>query len=159
MLSVNSLNDLPLDIKIIIAQNASLQMYLFDDEFRSWANTPGRIIIHEYLSYSIHCLMDIKLENYHDGWKCWYSNNIRHREQGPAVIGPDTEEYWYNGMLHRLDGPAIINNDCTAYYQNDELHRLDGPALMYPGGDMHWYHHGEYIRTDHSLWKKILSYI
>ena len=159
MLNVNGLNELPLDIKIIIAQNASLQMYMIDDEFWQWLNTHDCVIVELYSSYSIHRLMDIKLEYWCDGWKCWYRNGMRHREGGPAIIGPGTEEYWYNGMLHRQDGPAIINDECTAYYQNNDLHRLDGPALIYPCGDMHWYRYGEFIRSDRSLWKKILSYI
>ena len=60
---------------------------------------------------------------YDDGTKCWYLNDRRHREDGPAMEWFDGERLWYlNGKLHRMDGPAIVTNGGNkTYYVNGEL--------------------------------------
>lgn len=47
-----------------------------------------------------------------DGTVFWLLNNLRHRENGPAVEYSDGTKQWYiEGLLHREDGPAIENSD------------------------------------------------
>jgi hypothetical protein len=46
------------------------------------------------------------------GTKRWYKNDLRHKEDGPAVIYPDGAKFWYfEDKIHRTDGPAIIHSD------------------------------------------------
>jgi len=46
------------------------------------------------------------------GTKRHYRNGKCHREDGPAVIYPDSYQIWYrNGLTHREDGPAVIFPD------------------------------------------------
>lgn len=47
-----------------------------------------------------------------DGTRYWYSNDLLHRENGPAVEWADgSTEWWLHGALHRDDGPAIERAD------------------------------------------------
>ncbi len=40
---------------------------------------------------------------------CWYENNLKHRDDGPAVEWDNgTMEWWINNMRHREDGPALV---------------------------------------------------
>ncbi len=72
-----------------------------------------------------------------DKWSVkYYEYGLLHREDGPAVVGPDgTFERWFkHGGLHREDGPASIDYDDNGNIQevswwiNGERHRIDGPA-------------------------------
>ncbi len=39
----------------------------------------------------------------------WKRGKTAHRLDGPAVIYPNGDEYWYkDGLWHRDDGPAIV---------------------------------------------------
>jgi hypothetical protein len=39
---------------------------------------------------------------------CWYLNNQKHREDGPACLrNHGREEWWKEGKKHRTDGPAV----------------------------------------------------
>jgi hypothetical protein len=52
----------------------------------------------------------LTIEAYGD--KCWYKNNVYHREDGPACEWTDgTKEWWINGKPHREDGPAYEGAD------------------------------------------------
>jgi hypothetical protein len=55
-----------------------------------------------------------------NGVKCWYLNDVLHREGGSAIEWPDGDKYWYlNGEYHREDGPAVENIDgYKAWYLN-----------------------------------------
>ena len=66
---------------------------------------------------------------------------IPHREDGPAVEGPDICNCWYlNGKLHREDGPAIEwKNGDRHWLINGKLHREDGPAIEHASGYKQWY--------------------
>ena len=76
-----------------------------------------------------------------DGDKCWYLNDNRHREDGPAVERADGARFWYiNGKKHRIDGPAEEwGNEFKFWYLNDERHREDGPAIEWANGSNLWY--------------------
>jgi hypothetical protein len=76
--------------------------------------------------------------------------NLRHREDGPAVIAMSgTKEWWVNGKRHREDGPAaIFRNGKKEWWLNGLLHREDGPAIERPNGDKFWYRHGVLHRED-----------
>lgn len=71
-----------------------------------------------------------------------------HRDFGPAVIGYDRVQKWYqNDELHREGGPAIERLDGSkSWVRHGELHRDDGPAVVYADGTQWWYQHGERIR-------------
>ena len=62
-----------------------------------------------------------------DGYKSWWLNDKRHREDGPAVEWADGDKHWWlNGNLHREDGPAV---ECT-------------------NGDKHWFLNGECLTEE-----------
>ena len=46
------------------------------------------------------------------------NNHRHHRENGPAVINGNRQEWWVNGKIHRLDGPAVITNNYKKWYIN-----------------------------------------
>ncbi len=73
-----------------------------------------------------------------------------HRDDGPADIGPDGAQFWYqHGRLHRDDGPAIIWPDgMRAWCKDGEYHREDGPALISANGKQRWYQRGKFHRDD-----------
>ncbi len=77
--------------------------------------------------------------------KRWYKAGKLHRENGPAVIFLDGEQWWFkNGKLHREDGPAVIDPYGTQeWWKEGEWHREDGPAIIYPDGRQWWYKEGK----------------
>ena len=80
------------------------------------------------------------------GYRAWYKDGLRHREDGPAIISPAGSEYWYqNDQLHRLGGPAYISGGCRAWYKDGLRHREDGPAIEYTSGAGEWYLHGKQL--------------
>lgn len=69
-----------------------------------------------------------------------YLNNKFHREDGPAVEGPNFEWWYQNGKRHRIDGPALEwSNGYKEWYQDGLLHRSDGPAIEWTNGEKFWY--------------------
>ena len=63
-----------------------------------------------------------------DGTMVWHDENgERHRENGPALIGPYIAGMWFkHGKLHRTDGPAKIWRDGTeSWYINDKSFTKD----------------------------------
>ena len=88
----------------------------------------------------------------------WYKNGVLHREDGPAIIWYDGDQWWYkDGKLHREDGPAVIRpSGFMCWYKDDILHRDDGPAVIHPDGGQEWYKEDKlYEPTAHDLmvWK------
>ena len=63
-----------------------------------------------------------KVEVYDNGSKCWYLNDVFHREDGPAMEYADGTKFWFlNGKRHREDGPAIEDSDGSkCWYLNGE---------------------------------------
>lgn len=80
----------------------------------------------------------------------YFFNGIRHREDGPAVIGLDGIKMWYfNGKLHRKDKPAIIYPDGSKeWYFNGLRHRIDGPAQIKADGTLIWWQYGKMYREN-----------
>ena len=83
-------------------------------------------------------IYDIKINKY--GTKCYYVNNVLHREDGPAVEYVDGDKFWYkNGKAHRENGPAVeYSNGDKIWYKNGILHREDGPAIECADGYKEW---------------------
>jgi hypothetical protein len=79
------------------------------------------------------------------GTKEWWSNDKRHREDGPAIEYVNGSKFWYlNDKRHREDGPAVEFADGDKYwYLNDKLHREDGPAIECASGSKEWYLNGK----------------
>lgn len=90
------------------------------------------------------------------GDKCWYKNNLLHREDGPANIGEDGYESWYfEGKRHREDGPAqIFSNGTKIWYKKNNYHREDGPAVIYPNGEKEWWIDDESL-TKEAWWERL----
>jgi hypothetical protein len=63
-------------------------------------------------------MIEYTVKVYPGGYKGWFFNGKRHREDGPAV------EY---------------ANGYKAWYLNGKLHREDGPAMEWASGDKWWY--------------------
>ncbi len=74
-----------------------------------------------------------------------YKDKKLHNENGPAIVYKDGgEEWWFNGVRHRLDGPAVIGVDGKSceWYINGERHRDDDPAiLLYTNGNYDEYYY------------------
>lgn len=69
---------------------------------------------------------------YRNGHEVYYNNDLCHRENGAASIGPNFLAHFINGKPHRLYAPAMIYSDGTEYwYKEGNLHRLDGPAITH----------------------------
>jgi hypothetical protein len=87
----------------------------------------------------------------------YYIGGKLHREDGPAVIGPQGwVKYYINGKLHRDDGPAVIwTSGSVEYYNKGKRHREDGPAVIYASGEKIYYLDDKLYREDDYLYKKI----
>ena len=84
-------------------------------------------------------------------------NGDYHRENGPALIYPRGDKFWYyNGQSHREDGPAKmwISGE-KEYYIDGELHREDGPAVYNDGREPYWCLYGEEVtKEEHDAWRE-----
>jgi hypothetical protein len=87
---------------------------------------------------------------YAGGHKCWFLNDKRHREDGPAIERSNGDKSWFlHGELHREDGPAVeYSNGGKYWYINDELHREDGPAIEWAGDYEAWYLNDERLTEE-----------
>lgn len=72
---------------------------------------------------------------------------VYHNEEGPALIKPNGDTYWYkDGLVHRdADQPAVMlkNGKQVYYYKNGQFHREGGPAILFENGDQEWYYEGQ----------------
>jgi hypothetical protein len=101
-----------------------------------------------------------------NGYKAWYIEGERHRDDGPAVeysygnkeFYPFNYNAWYmNGQRHREDGPAYSDSEGDKeWYLCGELHCEDGPAIDYTDGDKSWYLNGERITEEEHSSRTIL---
>ena len=74
-----------------------------------------------------------KVVNDEDGTVEYYNEKSQlHREDGPAVVGSDLEEWYINGKLHRENKPAYIDKiyGWEIWYKNGKPHRENGPAVV-----------------------------
>lgn len=66
-------------------------------------------------------------------------------------------EYFKNGQLHRDDGPAVIYPNGDQYWWKEgKIHRDDGPATVWSDGTLEWWKEGKpYEPSAHELmaWK------
>lgn len=79
--------------------------------------------------------------------RAWFSHDLPHREDGPAVITKCSKEWWQHGKRHRNNNkPALIAffNDLPnltqrtvqlnvareEYWVDGQRHRTDGPAVI-----------------------------
>ena len=67
-------------------------------------------------------MIEYTVKVYSDGYKAWYLNGKRHREDGPALEDSDGDKAWYlNNKLHREDGPAVeYSKGYKEWYLNDK---------------------------------------
>lgn len=61
-------------------------------------------------------------------------NKLTHKEDGPAIIWPNGDQYWYI---------------------NDELHREDGPSVILSNGEIERWLNGHYYRFN--KWCELIS--
>lgn len=81
------------------------------------------------------------------GAKRWYNEKSQyHREDGPAIIYKDGDQYWYyNDKRHRVGGPAVEYTDGSfLWYKHGVFHREDGPAVKL-NNELHWFYNGKKI--------------
>lgn len=77
----------------------------------------------------------LKVIEIYNGSKFWFSNNKRHRTDGPAVeCESGTREWWVAGKRHRTDGPSIERAN----------------------GENYWYINGHNFTFDE--WAEVLEY-
>ena len=95
-------------------------------------------------------MIEYTVNVYPNGFKCWYLNGKRHREDGPAIEWPNGDKSWYlNGKLHREDGPAIERaNGDKSWLLHGKLHREDGPAVEWASGYKAWYLNDEEVTEE-----------
>ena len=61
-------------------------------------------------------MLEYKVKVFEDRTE-WFLNDLRHRENGPAVEYADGHKCWYkNGLRHREDGPACEWSSGTKYW-------------------------------------------
>ena len=104
----------------------------------------------------------IKIYPNPNGRKEYYSNDLLHREDGPAIEYNDgSKEYWINGIQHREDGPAVEHETGTKeYWIVGKLHREDGPAIEYSDGDIEYYLCGkEYSYEEWLRLRKLIVFL
>lgn len=96
----------------------------------------------------------------------YYQYDKLHRQDGPARIFPDCEEYYdqgklfkvvntktllikycKDGLLHREGGPAYVNGSTQIWFLNGLLHREGGPA-METSKYKAWYRKGQFSNPD-----------
>lgn len=66
-------------------------------------------------------------------------DDLYHREDGPAIISADAEEWWYKGFRHRVIGPAIqYKNGDREWFVDGKRHRVKGPAII-KDGQLEWW--------------------
>ena len=158
MLCAERLCELPLEVRIIVARmdiEVYMRMYLWDDEFREYANKEyaiddfiERFVVKRMYDYKIYKLGNNEYHKYDNGRQARYMNGKLHRDGGPALIYANGEqEYWINGKLHRDGGPAVIHvSGYKAYYQHGKRHRLNGPAIICTDGREKYYEYGAEIK-------------
>jgi len=80
----------------------------------------------------------------------YYSYNMLHREDGPALIWHDGTKEWYkNGKLHRENGPDVeYNEGIKEWYKDGKRHREDGPAIIWANGSKEWYINGKRLKKE-----------
>lgn len=88
-----------------------------------------------------------------DGRDIKLRDGKRHCEDGPAVVTPEGDRYWYrDGNLHRDDGPAVEERfpvgTTKRWYRHGVLHRDDGPAVEHWNGLCEWWLDGTKIKTE-----------
>ena len=79
--------------------------------------------------------------------------NRYHREDGPAVDGPRSREWFIHGVLHRDDGPAVELFGChNCWYQRGVIHRNGGPAIEFADGSKRWFWNGKKV-SEKKYWQ------
>jgi hypothetical protein len=89
-----------------------------------------------------------------NGTQKWYQYGALHREGGaPAIEWAYGDREWYrNGVLHREGAPAIEKVDGTReWWQEGKRHREDGPAIEKPEGKNEWFLNGNEWREGNKL--------
>lgn len=95
------------------------------------------------------------------------AKSILHNSNGPAVIRPNSKEWWEDGKLLKIetvdctryynekgphrdnDLPAVeYKNGTKEWWQNGELHRDKGPAIQFKNGSVRYYRHNKLHRED-----------
>jgi hypothetical protein len=91
-----------------------------------------------------------------DGTKEWWTSDVLHRREGPAVIRANGDKYWYlHGEQHRhtdfsLDSePAVeLTNGTKEWWFMGKRHRDGGfPAVVRADGLKEWWVNGKLLKS------------
>lgn len=106
--------------------------------------------MYEIYGYDKETGADIIKVSYSWGFEYQKTNNMLHRDDGPAVDRNDGTKIWYkNGKIHRENGPALeYSNGDKRWYKHGIMHRQDGPAMINADGSEEWYYHGKEISKE-----------
>lgn len=84
--------------------------------------------------------LDGPAREFNNGTKEWWVDGSLHREDGPAIDGPQGKFWFVRGLYHRTDGPAIEWADGSKeWHVNGLRHRVDGPADERSNGYKFWW--------------------
>jgi hypothetical protein len=83
-----------------------------------------------------------------------------HREDGPALISPYGNKFWYRyGKMHRDVGPAVEwDSGMKEWHRNGKLHREDGPAVIYVDGAVEWWFNDVFFKTKEEWFENLPEY-
>lgn len=82
-----------------------------------------------------------------------HKNDELHCINGPAYFTRGGYRSWFfEGLRHREDGPALIRDSGTRmWYRFNKLHREDGPAVEHANGFRGWYLNGVRVKKEDVL--------
>ena len=84
------------------------------------------------------------------GQTIWYDAEGRfHRDDGPAVEGPDAAIWLQHGKEHREGAPAIEDAKGKYWFRYGKKHRDDGPAIERADGSMEWWRNDRRLKPEH----------
>jgi hypothetical protein len=83
------------------------------------------------------------------GQTIWYDAEGRfHRDDGPAVEGPDGTIWLQHGKEHREGAPAIEDSTGKYWFRYGKKHRDDGPAVERADGRTEWWRNDRRLKLD-----------
>jgi hypothetical protein len=78
----------------------------------------------------------------------WYVSDDGYK----VKVTSEKVKIYKNESLHREDGPAVVfSNGNQWWYKNGKRHRDNGPAIIYASGAQMWYEDGKIQGIQHDM--------